>query len=292
MNETSRYPMVSVILPSFNHENYVIEAIKSIENQDYPNIELIIIDDGSSDSSVTLIKNYCHEKSHKRVFKTRNTGVAKTLNEGINLSTGDFIAFFASDDVWHPEKIRLQVQHLTNTKTTKLIFTECRVIDETGNFKENVHYSDRVISEWAFEDVLYKADLPAMSPMVRTSEIKKCGGFPEEFGVEDFPMWCSMLKHGGFARVLPQALTYYRMHGENTHLVNSVKILRGHFEVADHFSKNLAIRHEIISEWRMRNANHLAIHHKLEALSYFMPNIYRIRDPRYIRILAKLLLKW
>ena len=113
-------PLVSVIIPAYNHEKYVQETVKSIINQTYKNIELIIIDDGSTDNTwqkIQEIKEEC-EKRFKRVFfeTKKNEGTCKTLTKLISLTQGEFVYLIASDDRAKPKAIEKEVAFLKKNK--------------------------------------------------------------------------------------------------------------------------------------------------------------------------------
>src|SRR5665647_2754849 len=99
-------PLVSVVMPSYNHEEFVSESIESVLGQDFDNLELIIVDDASTDSSRQIIQKYAEEDTRIRVIlHEANRGIAKTLNDGTEAAKGKFIAIIASDDVWARDKL-------------------------------------------------------------------------------------------------------------------------------------------------------------------------------------------
>lgn len=110
----SSKPKISVIIPCYNGERFIGNAIKSVLNQTYKNWELVIVDDGSTDSSCEIVENYFNNDKVRLVKNTYNKGIAKTMNKGIVVSTGDFIAFLDQDDIWHPMKLELQLQKFMN----------------------------------------------------------------------------------------------------------------------------------------------------------------------------------
>ena len=104
--------IVSVIMPSYNHADYIEKAIRSVFEQTYTKIELIVIDDGSTDNSKEILKELAQRYEFKLIFQ-QNSGVCKTLNRAIrDFATGDYIALLASDDHWHSRKIELQMELL------------------------------------------------------------------------------------------------------------------------------------------------------------------------------------
>jgi len=107
----SQLPLVSVIIPVFNAENYIEEAIDSILNQTYKSIEIIAVDDGSTDNSAHIISGI---KNIKLIRSARNMGVGYARNRAIEICSGDFVSFLDADDLWDKEKTSLQVNILLN----------------------------------------------------------------------------------------------------------------------------------------------------------------------------------
>jgi len=119
-------PLVSVVIPLFNKQDYIEATLKSVVNQTYSEIELIIIDDSSTDKSYQLAQEYL--RSHSERFKDikirsrGNTGQAGARNDGISSAEGEYVAFLDADDVWHPEKIDKQVRYLMLNVDKDLVF--------------------------------------------------------------------------------------------------------------------------------------------------------------------------
>ncbi|WML36751.1 glycosyltransferase family 2 protein [Clostridium sp. OS1-26] len=102
--------LVSIIMPCYNSENYIEEAIKSVIGQTYENWELIIIDDCSNDNSISIVKKYCMQDKRILFYQNeKNIGTAKTRNKGVEFAKGQYIAFLDSDDIWYKEKLNKQV---------------------------------------------------------------------------------------------------------------------------------------------------------------------------------------
>ena len=130
-------PLVSVVIPCFNHENFVQQTIQSVIDQDYKNIELIIIDDGSKDSSVEKIKSLvsvCVNRFDKFYFIHRiNKGLCETLNEAIEICSGEYLCCIASDDIILNDKISYQVKYLENNSSSIGVFGGVEVIGGRKN---------------------------------------------------------------------------------------------------------------------------------------------------------------
>ena len=125
-------PLVTVFVPSYNHGRYIGQTIDAIARQTYRPIELIVIDDGSRDDSPARLKELATTTDMRLVLKSRNAGVVKALNEGLELARGKYFAPCASDDWWHPEKIAEQVQRFESDPDLKIAFTEGVEVDEAA----------------------------------------------------------------------------------------------------------------------------------------------------------------
>lgn len=121
--------MISVIIPTYNCSNYIIEAIESIINQTYKDIEIIVVDDGSTDDTYKILKPYLHKI--KYIYQN-NSGPSKARNVGIKEAKGEYIAFLDADDRWRPFKLSLQLCILENLPDVDMIFSNYAVIDENG----------------------------------------------------------------------------------------------------------------------------------------------------------------
>ena len=129
-------------MPSYNHEEFVSESIESVLGQDFDDLELIIVDDASTDSSRQIIQKYAAEDSRIRVIlHEANCGIAKTANEGIAAAKGEFLAFTASDDVWKKDKLTKQLA-VTASNKNLIVWSEGEVIDDSGRA------SGKSFSEW------------------------------------------------------------------------------------------------------------------------------------------------
>ncbi|MEC5032501.1 MAG: glycosyltransferase family 2 protein, partial [Oscillatoria sp. PMC 1051.18] len=123
--------LVSVIIPVYNVEQYIADTVKSVLAQTYPNFELLIIDDGSPDRSIEICRQFCD--SRIKIIRQENQGLPSALNTGIRNSQGDYLAFIDGDDIWLPEKLMKQVEHLEICQKVGVSFSRSALIDEAGN---------------------------------------------------------------------------------------------------------------------------------------------------------------
>lgn len=125
-------PLVSVVMPSYNSEKYIPEAIHSVIAQTYENWELLIIDDGSTDSTANIVKQFSDIDSRITLYSnSKNMGVALTRNKGMDLAKGSWIALLDSDDVWHKDKLEKQLE-LAKKAGADIVYCSYCLIDKYG----------------------------------------------------------------------------------------------------------------------------------------------------------------
>ncbi|HQS71915.1 MAG TPA: glycosyltransferase family A protein [Sulfurovum sp.] len=197
-NEVKEIPLVSVIMPSYNHEKYIEEAIRSVWEQTYSNVELIVLDDGSKDSSAEIIKRL--EKISPipmKVVLKENEGLCRTLNVGLELTKGKYICPLASDDKFLKNKISLLVSEYEKYKDeVGAIFSKCYAIDSNGNrIGEFAPNMKNYISKNIFEDMLLWKYVFQYSTAIFS---KKCllevGGYNENHKFEDWDLYLRISK--------------------------------------------------------------------------------------------------
>ncbi len=171
---------VSIIIPAYNAEKYIRQCISSVLLQDYPNIEVIVINDGSTDGTLDIIKQF------KDVFliNQNNSGVSAARNAGLRAATGDYIAFLDADDYWLPGKITTQVEFLDNNPTFAL---HCTNLDRTDAPGVPIL---AVNSGWIFNKMIESSELCTDTVMIRKTTIDCVGFFDETLSVgEDYDYW-------------------------------------------------------------------------------------------------------
>ncbi|MFW2043337.1 glycosyltransferase family 2 protein [Acinetobacter sp. ULE_I001] len=210
-------PLVSIIIPCFNHENFVQDCIQSVINQTYQNIELIIIDDGSKDSSVEKILQM-HEKCKQRFirfeFRHRsNMGLSATLNEALEWCRGQYFSTIASDDLMLKSKTDIQVKFMEKNTDVVALFGSAGYIDENSKIKKT---NELLEQEYTFDKIfLNECQFYAPTQMMRLDTIKKIGGYDPEILVEDWYMWLKMAENGT-VYCLSEKLALYRIHSLNS----------------------------------------------------------------------------
>lgn len=199
-------PLVSVIMPAYNAELYIEEAIHSVLNQTVTDLELIVIDDYSTDGCHELAQEFAERDSRVTVLRNEvNSGVAVTRNRGIDLAKGEYIAFIDSDDVWHPEKLERQ---LTRMRESGSVISYCSyaIIDTEG---EKVR-ADYLVPEQVEWKELLKENCIQCSAMLIRGDVVRRIRFNTEFYHEDYILGLDILGEGYIAAGCTEILLDWR----------------------------------------------------------------------------------
>jgi len=211
-------PKVSVVIPAYNHERYVGEAIQSVLDQTFQDLELIIINDGSTDNTETEILKFKDERI--RYFSQENRGLSATLNRGIELARGEYFNFLPSDDAFLPEKLATQLKAFEESKEIGVVFSYQLVVDGEGK-----EIKDDPIIDWftvPFETkeeifpALFERDfLSVPTALIRMECFKKIGLFDESLKTaQDYDLWMRILKYYDL-QLIKRPLLKLRWHGAN-----------------------------------------------------------------------------
>lgn len=243
-------PLVSVILPCYNTENHIESALRSIIQQDYPNLEIIVIDDRSSDSSWEIIQALAQEDA--RILAVRNEEnlrLIKTLNKGIQLSRGQYIARMDADDMSDPARIGKQVAYLEQDKDVDMVATCATYISEKGFSlgRLNFHGCYDAISA-AFVTIF---DCPFLHPsIVIKGELLRNVGYPDQpstYHIEDYALWMQLIRAGHRLEIIPERLMSYRMSYRGVSQSNSQhQFLRGLEMATQYFYDILGIHPNVL----------------------------------------------
>lgn len=202
-------PKISVIMPAYNAEKYIAEAIDSILGQTFEDFEFIILNDCSKDRTEEIILSY-NDPRIVYVKNEENMGVARTLNRGLDLAKGEYIARMDADDISLPERFAKQVAFLEKNSDIAVLSTNLNCFNEDGILSPGWVVSD---PEQMKIDMLFSCGLAHPSVMMRANVIQNLGGYNPDFnGLEDYELWCRVLEHYNIT-TLPDILLQYRIHG-------------------------------------------------------------------------------
>lgn len=208
------YPKVSILSSSYNHIQFIDEFIESVFAQDYPNFELIMIDDGSKDGCGQRLKELSEKYNFKSIIR-ENKGFPNALNTLRPLATGEYTVIIAADDKMVENRLSQQVEFLEKNKNLALVASDMQEIDEVGKLGNLV---SRPFANGNVFDQLLLSELYLLAPtvMIRTSALNEVGEYDESLDVEDFDMWLRLAKVFDFGFLNIKA-TYYRIHSGNSH---------------------------------------------------------------------------
>lgn len=183
------YPLVSIIVPVYNMEDFVIECLSSIKESTYENIEVLIIDDGSKDNSLKLIQQFAKNDSRFHVYFQENAGVCKARNKALELSKGKYILPIDSDDILCKDFIQESVSRIEENKNIKAVLPTIEFFgDKTGIWS---------LPDFKLSLLARKNTIP-ISGLYRKEDAIKIGGYCEDLTArEDWVFWIGMLKDGG-----------------------------------------------------------------------------------------------
>lgn len=201
-------PKVSVIMPAYNMERYIGDAIRSVQQQTYTNWELLIIDDGSTDSTGEIVEQLAREDERIRFIRNeRNIGVARTRNRGFELASGEYVALLDSDDVWRPEKLACQLA-MAEESGADVVFCSYAIIGEVG---EKLCSDFIVPQETNFEEGLSKIVISCSTALLSKS-VYKIYRFNADYYHEDLVFWLEILHDGLRNKGVVDVLADYRVH--------------------------------------------------------------------------------
>ncbi|MCL2051036.1 MAG: glycosyltransferase family 2 protein [Lachnospiraceae bacterium] len=204
--------MITIVVPIFNAEKYIVETMERVFNQTYPDWELLLIDDGSTDGSINKIKEFlagfpaAKQDKVKLILKEKNEGAAKARNTGLDNAKGQYIAFLDSDDLWHYGKLEKQLAFIKE-KEAAFTFTAYEFGDEkargTGKFVF-------VPPSLTYRKALSRTTIFTSTTLFDLAKIDKELLKMPEVKSEDTATWWRILRHGYTAYGLNEVTTIYR----------------------------------------------------------------------------------
>lgn len=205
-------PRVSVLLPVYNGQRFLAESINSVLIQSFKNFELIIIDDGSTDKSLQIIKRFA-AADQRIVFKSRpNVGLSATLNEAIKMTKATYIARQDADDVSDPKRLEKQLLYMDANPDVYLLGTNYHVINEAGGVLKTTDVLTQLADLKLAE--IFSNQFGHGSVMIRKSVLKNSGGFNLRYKIaQDYDLWLRISRQGQIAN-LKEPLYRWRSVGE------------------------------------------------------------------------------
>lgn len=255
-------PLISVVVPAFNSEKTIRETIDSVLNQTWKNLELIVINDGSQDSTLDIINSI--KDPRLMVFTYTNAGVAASRNRGSSLAQGEFISFIDADDLWTTDKLETQLKALQNNPQAAVAYSWTDHIDENSQFiRTGAQYivSGNVYAELLISNFVANGS----NVLIRTEALQEVGDFDQSFTpAEDWDMYLRLASRYHFIAV-PSPQVLYRI--TNTSASSNV-------------FKMEAVCLRIIKQHYSRGANSLQPGKKQSLINLYRYLIYKVFEER------------
>ncbi|MBL1199317.1 MAG: glycosyltransferase [Nostoc sp. GBBB01] len=207
-SQSQNLPKISVIIPAYNSENTIIHTINSVLNQTFTDLELIVINDGSQDSTLDIVKQI--QDPRIKVFSYSNAGGNASRNRGLKLAVGEFVSFLDADDLWTPNKLESQLKALEKNLSAKVAYSWTDYIDINGDY---VLSGKRInINGDVYENLLVSNFLEnGSNPLIYRTALNSLGGFDESLAAaQDWDMWLRLASKFDFVCV-PSVQILYRI---------------------------------------------------------------------------------
>ncbi len=214
------YPFFSIMMPAYNAENYIQLALESILSQTYKDYEVIVLDDGSSDKTLSIANNYANKDHRIKVYQNQeNMGNCYTRRLALEKMTGKYVAFLDSDDIWLPEKLECFKEKIAEVGARSLcIHSDAIIIDAEGDdtgelFQDKLNSKRMPVEGFLLHELLLTNWINMSSAVVDRETLVRIGGFRplHDMVADDWDMWVRFAEEGEFF-FIPQALTKYRIH--------------------------------------------------------------------------------
>ena len=222
--ETNNKDNITVIMPAYNAEKTIRQAVNSVIAQTVKDWELIVIDDGSTDNTVAILTELADSDSRIRFLQNeKNSGVSYTRNRAVALAKGKWIAFLDSDDIWQPEKLQKQLELSEKHPEMVVCYTASSFINESGKPFE---YVMQAVEELNYKTLLHKNIMSCSSVMILSSVMKEIE-MPNDKMHEDYFTWLTVLKKHKIAYGINEPLLIYRLcaNSKSSNRIKSAKML-------------------------------------------------------------------
>jgi len=231
-------PKISVIIPTYNRARYIAEAIRSVQNQTLRDWELLVIDDGSTDETEKIVRDFLKEDPRISYVKNeKNLGIAKTRSRGVSLAQAPFIAMLDSDDIWaSPDKLAKQLSFLEADKKLGMVGTNASFVDENGKAvgkRTSFPNDDAGIRKTE----LYRNILMQSGLVLRKEAIEKAGGYDTGFTIcDDHDLWLKIGRDWRFM-IVPSVDLAYRIHSGGITKAKRIKTAHEELKILFKFKK-------------------------------------------------------
>jgi glycosyltransferase involved in cell wall biosynthesis len=228
--------LFSVVIPAYNAEHFIRDALDSVAKQTISDCEIVVVDDGSTDGTVKLVKAWAaaHHGIELRVLQQEHRGIGEARNKGVREATGTYVAFLDSDDIWMERKLEAVAERLDGPKQVDLVCHD-EWLEEGGVRTGRLRHGPYT----TYRDLLFKGNTVSTSAtVVRWETLMEVGGFSGDLrfnSMEDYDLWLRLARSGCRVEYLHEVLGTYRQHGQGIsskiemHCRNGLNVLEAHF---------------------------------------------------------------
>lgn len=218
--------LISIVMPAYNCENYIVDAISSVLAQSYQNWELLIINDGSKDNTLDIIKGFSEKDARIRPLQNEeNMGVSATRNKGIAAASGDWIAFLDSDDMWEPLKLEKQIK-VAKENSAGFLFTGSSYINEKGEKYKGIFEVPKIVS---YKQLRNQNVISCSSVLIKKKFFETIKMERDDMH-EDYAVWLRVLRTGITAYGINEPLIIYRI-SQDSKSGNKIKTIAMTYKV-------------------------------------------------------------
>ncbi len=218
---------LSVIMPVYNAAEYLQDAIESILQQTYSDFEFNIIDDGSTDGSYDIIAQYARTDARIHCRSRENRGLPATLNELIDMSSGQYLARMDADDIAYPTRLEKQLAYMDANPDVAVLGTAIRVMRgdslQDGPIRNDYRYTSQASRQ--IRMIFYNTGVAHPTALLRRSFLEEHGLSYQNVGSEDYMLWCDIISAGGRIEELSEPLLSYRLHPGQITQVTADKVI-------------------------------------------------------------------
>lgn len=214
-------PLISVVIPTFNSGNFIRETIETVLNQTYKNFEIIVVDDESTDNTVSILEELSGKDERITYYQIPHSGRPSVpRNYGVEKSNGKYIAFLDSDDIWIKDKLEKQISEFKKNPDYVFVYSMSVTFGDVNIFSPHYEVLPLLYKVCKTKhDLINKGNsITCSTVLIKKEYFQKVGGFDEDINlkaVEDYDLWIRLSELGSFGFV-PRIQTYYRVHGKQS----------------------------------------------------------------------------
>lgn len=240
-----KIPLVSILTPTYNHEKYIVDCIESVIKQTFENWEMIVLNDGSTDSTLNLVAEYAARDERILLVDQENIGIfrlSEIYNRGLQLARGEYVAILEGDDCWSADKLEKQMDALSLNPNAVLCWGQARCVNEdisrTYYIAPDLKSSD---AKFFHNDpvgsilnvFLFRNCIPALTMVIRKDVLTSIGGFKQVFNLPlvDFPTLYELADEGVF-HFIPEILGDWRNYSSQVTKTYPAEMMTGFYQLA------------------------------------------------------------